>query len=479
MFLHSCCHTNGTASQGGEVEGCSCADPHQDALEAAKRANQAVIDYSLQAIRPGTEGISAVVPSPRTVGRLSPIRRERFAVHEHLALLDPTSATGFQQMEAAIERVHMSLPAMPLAERWSAIASWIDRYFDDSEGRLLVSSLRRFWQETDRRLASKPKPNGYKVAVSFMYFEQIMHMFSRTTPIFHDVASDLRDTLLEAIYFSPPSGESLNSSFFVLKDPKDVNSQKLLIERFYGKTYFQHLREYAMKADQSNELALKTERTSDKQTKVLNRVVDFWQGYTKHRILRAWSAYVTEEKSKRALRSQLEKRDDTIGNLQRDLKASEAKAAAALADHEKQVASMQAEIARLKATVAEEKEKYLTEYQEKTELRKRMEDGADNLLIAELKERAEQSRKDEEQKAQKWEAAAHAMEDQVASLQADAVEMKVALTTVLAQLPRAELPSNVTLADVGKAAGVMGAEHRRRAATSVRGGVACRPAACI
>jgi DNA repair exonuclease SbcCD ATPase subunit len=124
------------------------------------------------------------------------------------------------------------------------------------------------------------------------------------------------------VYVSPETEIDLRGSFFILDDPTDPNQQRQLIDRFYKKTYYQYLREMATKLNQKTLVFEDTERTKDKQMRILNRIVAYWQSYTTGIMFMAWRGYIRGRRVKRKMKAdlknvkeQLESASESVGRV--------------------------------------------------------------------------------------------------------------------------------------------------------------------
>uniref|UniRef100_A0A7S1MIG2 Uncharacterized protein n=2 Tax=Neobodo designis TaxID=312471 RepID=A0A7S1MIG2_NEODS len=107
-----------------------------------------------------------------------------------------------------------------------------------------------------------------------------------------------------------------------MDDPTDPEEQRQLIDRFYKKTYYQYLREMGSKLSRKTFVFESTERTKDKQMRILNRVVTYWQRYTVERMFKGWRGYIRGRREKRKMadeiarvRKQLDDATERVGSV--------------------------------------------------------------------------------------------------------------------------------------------------------------------
>jgi hypothetical protein len=181
---------------------------------------------------------------------------------------------------------------------------WLDKYTHDEIASRLATDAATLHREVVEKTAPRGEPNGLRTAISFMLLEQILHVMGHSFPKLLPLTEMVRDDVMNAVYVSPDTDVDLRTSFFVLDDPTDPAQQKALIDRYYKKTYFQCLREVATKLNLKTFTFESVEKTKDKQMRILNRIVEYWQQYTKRLVLKSWRGYLKGRRLKRQVLGQ-------------------------------------------------------------------------------------------------------------------------------------------------------------------------------
>ena len=281
-------------------------------------------------------------------------------------------ATGFERMEASMQRVHNRMLSVPLEERWRIMSHWMDRYFIDRDVEVLVNVVEKVQKHITERLEisghlsgsydvitsdqdDATQPSGVRIACSMMLLEQMLHVLARVYPHLYDSAIIVRDEILNAIYTKLPA-EDINNTFELIRDPDDMAAQRRLISRFHSKTYFHRLRD-EMKAKNRDLNEYETaQQVKGNQMRVMDRTVQHWLNYTKARVFNAWKGAIAqikrerkEGKSKQDLLDEIESLKNTIDVKQTELTVQKRQ-------HEEAMFKVKKEMKALQTQLAEEKE---------------------------------------------------------------------------------------------------------------------------
>ena len=395
-------------------------------------ARTAVMDYSSASIRPGagdTSGASlslvrhsaaasagqplptySLAPATATPGQpgtrpTSPLRGGARGTSPSMQPGGHHSDNGFAVVDAAMARLHAHLSDTPLTERWAIMAAWLNRYMMDREADQLTETVAVVW---DRLLCSQHEaplhggkgdtndaltvkkatlsaaapPSGLRTAVALMIFEQLLALFGRGVPDLVETCDFVRDEVLNAIYVVPVRPRTLHATFQLLLNPNDAVSQQRLIERFYGKTYFQSVRELSAQLFHDAKGYESQIMSRDKRLLVMDRAIDVRRKTILSLNFGGWKGYVKGRKIKKERLQKDEEMSTLISRRDEDLERARSQHAAQLETLTDELETRAITIVSLQARLDQAEGQVRKAREEADQLRKELEDDTryKNLL---------------------------------------------------------------------------------------------------
>lgn len=346
--------------------------PLQHRLPGEKYRAPEPLDFSSSSIRPGSPSTNPKFSRPGTAvfnasNSATPLRK-------YVALgklyeksdVDPASMTGFQRLEHSLSRcVDRFGPSLALTQKWDSLAEWVDKYFDHDDLTKMKDVSQALWRHVVKETQNRDQPNNLRTAMSFMLYEQLLHVVCLTHPELRQPAMFLRNEILQCIYISPPSSDELERGFFVLEDPCDAAGQAELINRFYGRTYFQSVRELNRSSGASRLSSENRERTKTKFMGVVNVLTTTWQKRTSRLVIGFMAKYAEQSREHKACEKKLERALTDLADREREMRTAKT-----LTD--KTIAALNKELQEARS-VSQDKDRVIQIENENAQLKKELE----------------------------------------------------------------------------------------------------------
>ena len=242
---------------------------------------------------------------------------------------------AYRRFEISLARSHERLHGSPLHQRWNVLALWLDSRCENVAVREMKQVAVEIWRQLTtmphsslivdsdgEQSPSSGHPTGFRTAVAFLLLEQILHVVAHAHPEIERITTLIRDELLLAVYISGDSLQvALSASFAPLRDPTDIEEQRRLISRYYGKTFFQGVRALSTKLHASSLKYENAERTKEKQMRLMDRIASYWQRRVCSMMFYAWKGHVAKRKVDHALCRRNEELELRVAELERRLAA--------------------------------------------------------------------------------------------------------------------------------------------------------------